>query len=166
MIDSIEALSIEPAAIDENENDVIINNDIITGSSDASETLAAEGGTHKGIEMDLVTLKAEHPALYAQAVAVGADQGVKTERQRVEAHATMGEASGDMELALKCIKDGSEHTAATNALYMAAQMNKASTDNRDDESEGDLDTDATDGDVDSNDEAVAKALAEHYGVEI
>ena len=115
--------------------------------------------------MDLKTLKAEHPALVAQIEAEGVEKGVSQERERVSAHITMGDASGDMKLAISCISEGVEHTAATNAKYMAAQMNKKSTDDRAGESVGDIDTDASD-DVDDNDKAVASLLASEFGVEI
>lgn len=116
--------------------------------------------------MDLKTLRAEHPALVAQAVAEGVEQGVKNERERVDAHLTMGKASGDMDLAVSCISEGAEHTAATNAKYMASQMDKGATSDRGSESEGDLDTEATEtDDVESHDKAVANATAELLGVE-
>lgn len=75
--------------------------------------------------MDLEKLKAEHPALYAQIVALGVTQGVAQERDRVTAHLTMGEASGDMATATAAVADGSEMTETLRAKYMTAGMNRA-----------------------------------------
>lgn len=71
--------------------------------------------------MDLNTLKAQHPAVYAAAVA----DGVTQERDRVSAHLVMGEASGDMKTAIGAVKDGSAMTASLQAAYMAAGMNRS-----------------------------------------
>ena len=71
--------------------------------------------------MDLATLKAQHPAVFQAAV----DAGVKTERDRVVAHMTMGEQSGDMKTAAAAIRDGSDMTQTLQAAYMSAAMNRA-----------------------------------------
>ena len=166
MIDKVITSSVEPV-IDESENDngIISNSDTINEDDNILETSAAEGGgQQQGAEMDLKTLKAEHPALIAQAVAEGVEQGVKNERERVDAHLTMGKASGDMDLAVSCISEGAELTASVNAKYLAAGMNKNSTTERAGESEGDLETEATD-DAGVHDKAVADALALELGVE-
>ena len=132
---------------------------------------AADGGQQKGTIMDLTKLKAEHASLYAEVLAAGrtegVEQGVKQERKRVDAHITMGEASGDMKLAMSCITDGVEHDAATNAKYMASQMNKNAKGDRADESENDLDTDGagSDADADAKEQELATALAQELGVE-
>lgn len=76
--------------------------------------------------MDLNELKAQHPAVYAAAVA----DGVTQERDRVSAHLVMGEASGDMKTALTAAKDGTGMTATLQAQYLAAGMNRRDTDNR------------------------------------
>lgn len=167
MIDSVTASIIEPV-IDNENNGTAGNSDTINGVSDNAETIAAEGGgQQQGIIMDLEKLKAEHPALYAQAVAIGVDQGVKKEQDRATAHITMGEASGDMDYALSCIKDGAEFTPAVNAKYMAANMNNKASDDRGAEGEGDLDLEASDADdAEIHDKAVADMLAANMGVEI
>ena len=54
--------------------------------------------------MDLEQLKAEHPAVYKQAVEIG----IRQERDRDAGHITMGERVGDLRLALRAIRDGSE----------------------------------------------------------
>ena len=77
--------------------------------------------------MDLVTLKAEHPAVFAAAKA----EGVTAERDRVSAHLIMGEASGDMVSAIAAAKDGSEMSAAIQATHFSASMKKKDIDARD-----------------------------------
>jgi ClpP class serine protease len=80
------------------------------------------------IPMNLETLKTQHPEVYAAAFAQGEAAGVTAgaaqERDRVSAHLTMGEASGDMKTALAAIADGSPMTAALQAKYLAAGMNR------------------------------------------
>jgi ClpP class serine protease len=70
--------------------------------------------------MDLITLQNEHGTVYAQAI----EAGVAKERDRVVAHLTMGENSGDSKTAFTAIKAGEEMTATLQATYMAAGMNK------------------------------------------
>jgi hypothetical protein len=124
----------------------------------------AEGGENiRRTEMDLNQLKAEHPAVYAAAV----EAGVNQERERAEAHITLGEASGDINFAVACIKDGSGLTPSVNAKYMAAGMNKNAVEDRASETPGELNTPAAEEvDADADDAAVAKALAEKMGVTI
>lgn len=76
--------------------------------------------------MDLNTLRAQHPDVYAAAV----EQGVTQERDRVGAHLTMGNASGDMATAIKAVTEGSAMTASLQATYMAAGMNRRDQSNR------------------------------------
>lgn len=163
MIDKVSGQIDTPLAIDdddEQDDGILDNEDATNGDSDIPKTEAAEGGQQKGTIMDLAKLKAEHPALFAEAVEVG----VKQERERVDAHLTMGKASGDMEFAVSCITDGSELTASTNAKYMAASMDKGATATRATESEDDLETEATE--TDDNEDELAKATADALGVEI
>jgi len=74
----------------------------------------------EGKGMTKEELKAENPALYAELV----QEGVTAERDRVQAHMTMGESFGAMDTATKAIKDGSGFTAAIQAEYMAAGNKK------------------------------------------
>ncbi len=127
----------------------------------------AEGGgklTTRNVKMDMTQLKLEHSALYAQAVDEGVKTGIAQERSRADAHATMGEASGDMVYALACIKDGTDFTPAVNAKYLAANMNKAAIVARAGEGPGKIETKSGDLDVDENDKAVAAKLADNMGV--
>ena len=165
MIDSVTAVIIEPV-IDNEDNGTTGNDDTITGSSDTSTTTTAEGGgQQQGIDMDLDKLKAEHSALFAQVVAIGVDQGVQQERGRAEAHITMGEACGDMKLAVSCIKDGAELTPAINAKYYAVGMNKKASGDRGAEGVDDLELD-TDDEAEAHDKELAAALAEKVGVQV
>ena len=120
------------------------------------------GNQQEGVEMDLTKLKAEHPTLFAEAVNIG----VKRERDRVSAHLTMAEASGDMDLAVQCINDGENLTPAVNAKHMAATMKKQAIAARGSEAEDDLDTDLNDDDVSASEAELAVALAEQLGVDI
>jgi ClpP class serine protease len=90
-------------------------------TSTQNPTASSGNDNPETLNMDLNQLKTEHPAVYAEAVAVGQNG----ERDRVSAHVTMGEACGDMSIALKAIKEGADMSATLQAEYMAAGMNKA-----------------------------------------
>lgn len=103
---------------------------------------AATGGAAKAKkEMDEEQLKAQHPELYSVVFNKGKADGEKgkteavaaavtTERDRVEGHLIMGEASGEMKLALESVRSGATMTSALQAKYMAAGMNKRDRDAR------------------------------------
>lgn len=96
-------------------------------------TTARSGGNQpEAGYMDLKTLQAQHPDVYTAAV----QQGVDQERDRVTAHLTMGEASGDNKTAFAAIKDGSEMTATLQATYMTAGMNRSDVAARQDDDAG------------------------------
>jgi len=90
-------------------------------ANDALDKPTAKAANRERSQMDLNQLKAEHPDVYAAAVALGQ----KSERDRVCAHLTLGKTSGDMETALKAIADGAEMTATLTATYLAAGMKQA-----------------------------------------
>jgi ClpP class serine protease len=122
----------------------------------------ANGGDNTEASMDLKTLKAEHPDVYAAAVTEGQTQ----EQDRVVAHLTMGEASGDMKTACEAIKDGSAMTSTLQSKYMAAGINQAALAAR----EGD-NADAGDGTGVKKDEVaeakvVADSVCEQLGVKV
>lgn len=117
-----------------------------------------EQNSAKESNMDLNQLKAEFPAVYTAAVEVGVAQ----ERERAEAHLTMGEASGDAKLAMECIRSGAEFNASVNAKYMAASMRTQAVGARAQESVGDV-TPAV-GSQEEKDAALAKAVALELGV--
>lgn len=113
----------------------------------------------KGDEiMKISELKAQHPELFAEVVELGVSQ----ERERVSAHLTMGEASGDMALAVASINDGAEMSATINAKYMAAHMKRKESNDRQDENVGGMNTNENDDNV-NDDEAMAKEVAKLLG---
>jgi ClpP class serine protease len=95
---------------------------ISQGKSSAAKANKTAECSAKGDTMDLDQFKAEHPKLYASVVQIGATE----ERDRVDAHLILGEASGDLTIALAAVRDGSGMTASIQAKYMAAGLNKNS----------------------------------------
>lgn len=89
-------------------------------SADSSIAASSGGNLPETGPMDLSTLKAQHPDVYQAAM----QEGVNQERDRVSAHLTMGEASGDMQTAVAAINEGAGMTAAYQAKYFAAGMNR------------------------------------------
>lgn len=71
-------------------------------------------------KMNEAELRAQHPELFAAIV----QQGVTAERDRVEAHLIMGEASGDMTTAIAAISSGEAMTPKLSAKYQAAGMKR------------------------------------------
>lgn len=96
----------------------IVSNEALTSASVGEETL--ERISMEKV-MDAATLKTAHTAAYASVF----ELGVAKERDRVVAHLTMGEASGDVKTACEAIKEGSEMTSTLQAKYMAAGMNRS-----------------------------------------
>ncbi len=88
-------------------------------NSEKTQT-AQKGNDEETIKMDQITLQTKHAGLYAQVV----EEGVQQERDRVAAHLIMGDQSGDMKTAIEAINNGSVMTAALQATYMAAGMNR------------------------------------------
>ena len=110
--------------------DAIAEGPLRVVKSAKSKTTASSGGNNpENGPMDLTTLKAQHPDVYAAAM----QEGVTQERDRVTAHLTMGEASGDMTTALAAVNDGSNMTASLQAKYMAAGLNRRDRQNRQDD---------------------------------
>lgn len=123
-----------------------------------TQSATAAATTKEVGSMDLKTLMAEHPAVYAEAVEVGKAE----ERDRVGAHLKMAEASGDMDTAVKAIGDGSGMTATLLATYSAAGMNRNAVAARTgDNAELNLEPEAQGGD--SLDELVAKEMGKLEG---
>lgn len=85
-------------------------------------SVTAVGGDTQQQEasMDLSTLKASYPSVFAEAVAIGESQ----EKKRTSAHINMGTACGDMDLAIEAIKSGAGMDIEQQSLYAAANMNK------------------------------------------
>jgi ClpP class serine protease len=139
-----------PDAISVGMIDGVINTDDVPPANDS-------GKLEGTIDMDINELQANHPAVFAEAV----QRGVTMERMRVDAHVKLGAASGDVALALKNIEDGVEHSAVSNALYTAAQINRQTIADRNADNVGDVDTD--NGDV-GGDTPLAIAAAQALGV--
>lgn len=98
----------------------------VVSSSTSTTTARSGGGNPETGPMNLNELKAQHPDVYAAAV----QEGVASERDRVGAHLTMGNASGDMETALAAVNSGDAMTASLQAKYLAAGMNRRDQDTR------------------------------------
>lgn len=86
-------------------------------------------GLNEGKKMDAEKLKSEHPDLFAKVQKMGFDSGfeagVTNERDRVSAHLTFADGSGDTEYALKCIKDGTgAMSAVVHATHHASAMKR------------------------------------------
>lgn len=67
----------------------------------------AANNNKEELPMTLEELKAKEPALYAQVLNTGIEEGVSKERSRCSAHLKMAEAAGCMDVAAKYIRDGS-----------------------------------------------------------
>ena len=91
---------------------------MIDDVKDRTQQPGATTTTQEANSMNLQELKSKHPDTYAAAVA----EGVAQEQDRVSAHLTMGEASGDMKTAIEAVAKGDSLTAAYQAKYMAAGM--------------------------------------------
>jgi len=117
-----------------------------------TKSTTATSGEQLEATMDLTELKTKHPTLCAQLVA----EGETAERDRVSAHLTMGEASGDMKTAMKAVEDGSAMTANLQAKYMAAGMKRKDISAREDDNVGALDAESN-GEEEQGEDADAKA---------
>ncbi len=107
--------------------------------------------------VDIKTLKAENSELFAEVLQLGVNQ----ERERVAAHITMGDASGDLKLTAKCIKDGSELTALISAEHSAYALRNRDISSRQAE---DIDINANKGSGDDADgDAVVSLVSAHFG---
>lgn len=96
-----------------------VSTTVISGSQ--TTTAQSGGESMEASDMTLEELRAQHPALFAEAV----NKGVMQERDRVTAHAEMGKSFGAMELALNAIADGSDMTQTLQAKYQTAGRNAA-----------------------------------------
>ena len=78
------------------------------------EKPAGRSGLTKGkSNMDMATLKAEHPDLYSQVFNAGKEAGSAENSEFVNAHLQMAEASGDYKRAAKDIAEGNGKTFAS-----------------------------------------------------
>lgn len=89
----------------------------------------AGGGKKRTKAMDLKTLMAEHPELFAAVKKLGSDEGVKLgveqERKRCNAHVKMATKTGAVDIAHKAIESGADLSdQEVIADYMSASMNR------------------------------------------
>ena len=171
MIDSVVISTNEVDINSENENNsVTVDSNASNGDDITSKSQVAKGGENsEETIMDLKALEKEHPALYAQVIAMGTDIGIKTgitqERERTEAHLTMGKSYNAMDLAVKYVTEGTEHSALTNAKYLTAAADAKAIADRKAETEDNLDTD-NDADTSKGESPeLVKATAEALGVD-
>lgn len=85
-----------------------------------AETAEASAESTETKQMKWSEFKAAHPEEAAKAIA----EGVEQERQRTVAHLKMGEACGDLGIALGAIRDGKSFDVETQSAYMAASLNR------------------------------------------
>lgn len=125
----------------------------------SEERIAALGLYQKEMKktMDIKQLKAEHPEIFSAVL----ELGVAEERERVCAHLTLAEASGDTALAVSCIQSGEGLTASVSAKHMAASMRRRESSERASENVPNI---LIKQNI-SEDEAMARSLAKALGVE-
>lgn len=99
-----------------------IEKGMIDGMLEAKQPASSGKTKTEASNMDLNELKAKHPDLYAQAASAGVVTALQTERDRVNAHLAVGEASGDMETTLAAIKSGEGYTDLVKAKHDAFKM--------------------------------------------
>ena len=99
-----------------------VNNE--NSSSNNSENLTI-GETMNAADLKL-KFPEVHAAILAEGNAAGVTAGIAKERDRCEAHLKGGVMSGNMELATKCISDGTELTNSINMDYLSGAANKSS----------------------------------------
>ena len=107
---------------------------VSAGAAAAAERetiVSADGGRRKDSTMTLEELRSQHADIYRAAVQEGETQ----ERDRVVAHLTLGETSGDMVTAAEAIRSGAAMTQTYTARYLAAGMNRADRSTRQQESD-------------------------------
>lgn len=114
---------------------VVAEQAVAAGMADRIEGTSAVAAPRATIAaMDLETLRREHPELYA-AVKL---EGATAERDRVLAHLTLQDASGDTEGALADIKSGAQPTMAITARHSAAMMASNQQGQRSDDDPGEI----------------------------
>lgn len=100
--------------------DGIYNASAMQNQTNQTPGATADRATERAEKMNLEQLKADHPELFAEVVAKGEAQ----ERDRVTAHLTLAEGSGDMKTAIDAINSGAGITSAITAKHMAASMTR------------------------------------------
>lgn len=130
--------------------------DRISGSIPGTKTNASKTETVKSTTMTLAELKAQFPEVFQAAVS----EGVEQERKRAADHLKVGKASGAMDVAIKAISEGTPF-ADLQADYMAANMRRKETEDRQDDADGTnavidgADKSAKDKEIDDGDQTFA-----------
>jgi len=111
-----------------------------SASADEQPPTAAERGSEKATSMSTPTLtkeqiKLQYPEQCAAIATEAAATAVTEERDRVDAHLTMGEASGDMKTALTAVREGTKMTVTMQSKYMAAGMRRKDREDRQEDSD-------------------------------
>lgn len=130
---------------------------VSANSGKTATTTTADGGQQpEENPMDLQTLKASHPAVYAAAVA----EGQTAERKRVSAHLKMAQSYNDMPTAMAAIEAGDDLDATHIAAYLTADKNRQSVSDRanDDTSASDAADISADAAAESVDDLVCAQL--------
>jgi hypothetical protein len=86
-----------------------------------------ETKNERATQMTAEEIKQQFPDVHAAILDNGKKAGCAEERDRVTAHLTLGEQSGDMKTALAAIASGDGMTQTLQAKYMAAGMNRQAT---------------------------------------
>lgn len=86
----------------------------------AAEKSTPKSSGQESTHMDLTKLKAEHPALYDEVIALGRAEG----QSSANAHLILAEASGDYKTAVAAIKAGTGVTDEITATHVAAGIAK------------------------------------------
>lgn len=129
--------------------------------STRTQTTATSGGNKPETGfMDLATLKAQHPDVYAAA----RQEGIADERDRVVGHLNLAQGSGLMDDAVKAVSEGEGLTHAVTTKHMMAAVNRRDLQNyQSDDGTTSAAADSTNTSpvtADESDKVVAAALAE------
>lgn len=94
---------------------------------------SAAADEKEGLQMDLRTLKRDHPEVYEQACA----EGVKAENERVTSHLTMAQAGGDegLAIAIAAVESGVPFNMVAMAKYQVLAINKRDRNTRQEDDE-------------------------------
>lgn len=90
-------------------------------STQQTPVALSSGANIKVLSMDLETLKAQHPAVYRLAF----EEGATDARESAIAHLELGEACGDMSIAVEAIKANNPINERIRSKYFAASMRSA-----------------------------------------
>lgn len=93
---------------------------VVKSKATKKSTTATGGDKLETRPMDLNTLRAQHPDVFAAAK----QEGVLAERDRASAHLAAGTSSGLMADAVKAVEEGTEMTTTLQTKYMMAAANR------------------------------------------